>query len=345
MAAVQIQVTADHNQFLVYNGASEAAPEYDGDGLIAAYPGGVVVFTGQTYGVLDVTLEPFDERPPHAADTWTKVSETSLEVTTGPLAVGDLMNGPALGALNLATRGHGPYRVRVCARNRAEGRASSELTPSPEEFLIQCWPAPLAADSTLRQEDRLPRPLHDEPARSVLPGTARKAFEDLCATLPSLPNAPAHSTVQVTHSLPAGVTATRANELLRRQSVFSFWLGQAGTPVVAGRWSAILVPRISLTIVGTIESSTPDSVTLEWNWSALTEPSPTDPFPRQIFFLNAPSRLELTVQPRAESASIAVLHTGLPSQLASVMKTLWLYYLERFGLYCLDETFPTQAWD
>jgi len=347
MESLSYQITAEHGQFIVYNGKSGNQPEYDGDGLLSPYDGGVVVSTGRTYGLVDVVVELHDSRPELPPQIWSEVSEVSVNVASGPLALGELTRGSAADARDLAHDGLGWYRMRVAARGRDESATGRQTEPNPESFLIQVWPSGPGRAETLRSSDRVGRHHRGErPTRPYLPQEAdeiRQAFHTLIDRLfPVLPRS-ARRTVQVSRVVSDGLQ--RVLDVLHGPSLLLFWFGEGGIPPVAnGEWKSFWVPANSLSIRGEVQY-TAQGLTSSWNWEMLTSPTPEAPFPRFVSALETPAILYIEATASGSGSAISVRHDGLPDEISQQMEVLWAYYLDRLALYLTHEEFSDHPWN
>ena len=137
----------------------------------------VWVTAGSQWGPYDVVIEQLSSPPPLAGEEWEDVVELSLRAGA-ELAVTDIEDTDPLAWV---TGGAGEFRLRVCARGRAEGQLRDHSSdqdddlPPVEHFLLQSWQAPMAEHAVVRltaallTKDELNPPLPE--AEAGLAGT------------------------------------------------------------------------------------------------------------------------------------------------------------------------------
>jgi hypothetical protein len=145
---VRVRMTIDYSQYLICvddvqeddSNADEFAP-----GLAQWQPGEVIVTAADQNRSLDIQVEILDVPPSDSIDGhWQDAAEFSLETTDGEIRLVQLMEG-AKGP-NLASRGPGAYRLRLCATDRD---AIAGKKPR-EQHRLEVWPAPVAETKSLR---------------------------------------------------------------------------------------------------------------------------------------------------------------------------------------------------
>jgi hypothetical protein len=124
-------------------------------GLVEGGRDRVVVHTGIHTGVVSVMVETLDVPPPRVDLDWEEVAEVTLHASQGRVRIGTALGTGVPDALSevLTPGGPGDYRVRVHARGRDTDIDGSAFTPF-EEYAIQLWPAPPAADTVYKATDR-----------------------------------------------------------------------------------------------------------------------------------------------------------------------------------------------
>lgn len=155
LASAAMEVRVDYHMFyLLDEGASVHPYPRPSNGLVVSEPGLAIIFTGASVGVVNVAVEVRRHAPP-PPDTqlWDEVIDHSVLAPTGTLRVAPLDGDPPPGLPVLAADGPGEYRIRVHARGR--DTAPDAVASEPvEDYLIQAWPAPAAADTIYQQRDR-----------------------------------------------------------------------------------------------------------------------------------------------------------------------------------------------
>lgn len=153
-ASPAVEVYVEHHMFyLLDEGAVVHPPSWSPNGVIVSEPGVAVIFTGVSSGYVNVVIETLRHTPP-SSDThlWDEIIEHSVVAPTGYLRVmpmdGDVPDLPVL-----TPDGPGEYRLRVHARGRDIAPDDAVLEPV-EDYLIQVWSAPAAADTIHQQRDR-----------------------------------------------------------------------------------------------------------------------------------------------------------------------------------------------
>ncbi|MER6678983.1 hypothetical protein [Streptomyces sp. NPDC000983] len=108
-------------------------------GLASASGGAIEVTTGIHTGDVEVTVELHSQRPDVVVD-WEEIAEISCHSPSGEVLVTHFMDDPA-DLPSLASRGPGPYRLRVHARGRDRAVDQTPVDDVVESYLIQSWPA------------------------------------------------------------------------------------------------------------------------------------------------------------------------------------------------------------
>lgn len=142
----------EHMFYLVDAGTVLGPPLAFDNGLTSVHDGGVVVFTGISSGLAQVTVDARD-MPPPAADTgeWDEVVEVSVHAPVGRMMVSGVMNdGPDVPVLTVS--GPGSYRIRLHARGRDTAVDQGGLEPV-EDYLVVTWPAAPAPAISLKHTD------------------------------------------------------------------------------------------------------------------------------------------------------------------------------------------------
>ncbi|RKN37189.1 hypothetical protein D7294_28645 [Streptomyces hoynatensis] len=122
---------------------TEFAPDWTGNGLVAADPEGgegLRIVCGQEIGTVAVAAELWDGPPPLDLAGWQDVAEVSTSWESALLNFATTPR-PDEEEAELRLPGPGDYRVRVHGRNRDDGDPREEGDPV-EEYLIRLWPAP-----------------------------------------------------------------------------------------------------------------------------------------------------------------------------------------------------------
>jgi hypothetical protein len=153
-------VPVNHHQFHVADtGIGGGSGRQSDTGLVSTAPGVIVIFTGISMGVADVSVETYDSRPLEAEmsqswdiGSWDEVVETNLFAPHGRAVVtGVGADAPELPLLSSA--GIGNYRVRVYAKGR-DTAPDLVRTEPVETYLIASWPSPPVPERIYKQSDR-----------------------------------------------------------------------------------------------------------------------------------------------------------------------------------------------
>jgi hypothetical protein len=153
---------AYHTYVIRAEEADEPPAEAEGipaNGLIAAAPDYISVYTGLHTGDISLTLETWQDEPPLDLDAWEEVVEVSFTSTTGDAKVVDeWTDSPVPIDLNLAFAGPGEYRLRAHARGRDLGRDEDTQSADDgdtlvEHHLLQAWPASPGSELILKATD------------------------------------------------------------------------------------------------------------------------------------------------------------------------------------------------
>ncbi|MFF4658137.1 hypothetical protein [Streptomyces sp. NPDC001381] len=134
-------VDAQYHHFQITSPQGPLTDDLDGthNGLVSASGGAIEVTTGMHTDSVEVTVEVHCERPDVAAD-WDEIAEISFHSPSGEVLVTHFMDDPA-DLPSLASRGPGPYRLRVHARGRDRAVDQILVDDVVESYLIQSWPA------------------------------------------------------------------------------------------------------------------------------------------------------------------------------------------------------------
>ncbi|MET8152008.1 hypothetical protein ACIBSW_10945 [Actinoplanes sp. NPDC049668] len=122
----------------------------------AATPGGLFLVTGLQDGSVGFTVELHDRRP-KLGSKWGDVVEVSFAASGEGVALKEWCGSRY--PLDLP---QGAYRVRYCACDMDEGKLEGTLVEdiSPDEYLLQFWPAPVADDRIVRQTSEVAKSWH-----------------------------------------------------------------------------------------------------------------------------------------------------------------------------------------
>lgn len=129
------------------------------NGLLGAAVRGAITFvTGLHTGHVPLRIEWYDYEPP-VDSRWEDVVEASLEVQQHQMRLASFEDAhvvtmPAIG----------PHRVRLCVAGMDRG-ANEEVQDgglAPDRYLLQLWPAPMAADQIVRMGSRQAAYWHDQ---------------------------------------------------------------------------------------------------------------------------------------------------------------------------------------
>jgi hypothetical protein len=166
------QVYAGNHQFYLEDAAAAAAaaqlPDYqdavrdlwkpgDSANMLSVIPGKVAVGTG-SYDEVRVTIELYDARPAEDFDGWDHVTEASLDLASGKLAVYGCPDPDPVGAIDLAP---GVYRLRIHHGNLD----ASEIGPgtggggdealgeggAPDYYRVDVWPEAAGPSAVLKR--------------------------------------------------------------------------------------------------------------------------------------------------------------------------------------------------
>jgi hypothetical protein len=142
-----------HTFYLVDTEHYPANPAATTNGLVDPAPDAAVIHTGVHSGVIHAEVHALTA-PPATLDTdvWDDVAEVSIHTSTGQLRIGCLGKDP-VEPFPLLTPGEaGDYRIRVHTRGRDTDIDGVAFEPV-EDYLIQVWPAPPAAERVYKQTD------------------------------------------------------------------------------------------------------------------------------------------------------------------------------------------------
>ncbi|WP_405824528.1 hypothetical protein OG241_45770 [Streptomyces sp. NBC_01390] len=147
-------VPVQYHQFNISDEDGPTGPDlsYKHNGLVQVTDGVAIVLTGIHTGDVDVLVTLFEAEPAPDSRDWQEIVEISAHSASGDLMVRSLMADLDEELPVLSFTGSGDYRLRIHARGRdtAVDLAPDEVT---EWYLIQVWPAPVAAVTVFRQSD------------------------------------------------------------------------------------------------------------------------------------------------------------------------------------------------
>jgi hypothetical protein len=140
-ASHQLQPEVEYRMFLVHDVMADplAGNVPDGEWIVHAGPGGVVLGSGGNDFFPAVTLELWSGTPAADPGPWDAVDEADFEVGSGLLRVRAVLGRPAGPDLSV---GVGRFRLRAHCRGRAQARAriGAELYyHGIEHWLLQVW--------------------------------------------------------------------------------------------------------------------------------------------------------------------------------------------------------------
>ncbi|MER5472620.1 hypothetical protein ABZX90_41920 [Streptomyces sp. NPDC002935] len=133
-------VRAEYHLFQITDPQGPVADDLDAtrNGLVSAVGGVIEVATGVHTGNVRVTVELYSQQPGPVAG-WEEVAEMPCHSPSGAVLVTLMTDDPA-DLPSLASRGPGPYRLRVHAlgRDTVVDQTTDDVV---ESYLIQSWPA------------------------------------------------------------------------------------------------------------------------------------------------------------------------------------------------------------
>ncbi len=130
------------------------------NGLVgAADPSGVYLNLARRSGGSPVRIV-LTEAPPEADDSWEDVVEVSTTVPADGPPQWMSWAGEDCGPLDGLTPG--TYRLRVSARGRDAGRDGEFADEAVDFYLVELWPAPVAADAVVKVGSEDARYWHQE---------------------------------------------------------------------------------------------------------------------------------------------------------------------------------------
>lgn len=147
------EIFADGHQFYLVGGQNLHHLLPAVNGLISVGPDCAAIVTGVARGPVVIIGEAWAERPPLLAlDHWTDVIEVSIDCPSGHLMLSTLGETtppfPSLADIGVMTR----HRLRVHVTGR--DTAPDQVVERPvEEYFIQVWPDPGAAEAVYKQFD------------------------------------------------------------------------------------------------------------------------------------------------------------------------------------------------
>jgi hypothetical protein len=304
------------------------------------------VRAGSQWGPYDVVVERLDAPPSPADDEWEDVVELSLSVGS-ELAVMDIEE---FDPLVLVTEGAGEFRIRICARGRAEGQRLAmssddveDLLPV-EHFLLQSWAAPMSDHVIVRlnaplltEEDRAAWPPEDE--------VGREAARAIGRDVDRAPGCRALSGQTGSVAVTATVTGTRRRMFRMLDALCGApggYMGGGSSEFEVGNvYSWHSLDDISeggdrFTGEGHLDQTllefcSPAYLVMSWTWIN-NGPDPENPFEGASSFLSEPSvvRFDLTedaTEDGGKQTTVQVRHDGLPVEWLDDMTTYWRWIL------------------
>lgn len=149
----------DNNLLYVVDGQREIRSSfYFPNGLVAAGPGFAQIYTAIKAGPVVVRVKALDRRPAEIdtpwVDDWEDIVEISVEAFEGQLRAVEQYEGTNERPSSVLTI-HGPgwYRLRVHAMGR-DLHPDHYVQYPTENYLLQMWPAPQAADTEHRAQSQ-----------------------------------------------------------------------------------------------------------------------------------------------------------------------------------------------
>jgi hypothetical protein len=151
-------------RFWLAEGAVPEETDFSGNGLVAAFPGGVVVRTGSAEPFRPVALQVLAEPPAEVElSGWDDVVEISWTAAEGGARISGTENQQSHRGRGyqswMSPPWPGDYRVRVHARDRDEG---------DDSYYLIIWQAPASHEVVHKKTDRLGHRLRGEPEPAVV---------------------------------------------------------------------------------------------------------------------------------------------------------------------------------
>jgi uncharacterized protein YndB with AHSA1/START domain len=348
IAAVDGRMPVDYYQFLIVGPGGidfDEPPSVTGNGLVDVRGDGLVVHCGTHYGQVRVHIEFHDREPPPRLDQWDEVVDVSIPSSHGELRCCELMDGINPELPNLAFRGPGDYRIRLCARGRdqAHEHQYDMVKPDPplEEHAILVWPAALAPARVHQHIDGIGGGFRGERYHYRPVERYVQDYDDLIARLGRVtaqPTPPASSgtTTIVRDRRAVGAPVAVTFRIVHRS--IQFWLGSGGNydERIGGRTFSYQ-PRlergaggpVALISFAAVEPERRVAFTLAWQQH-----------PNQWTLPEVPTLVEVTMRPDGDRTVVAVAQHGVPVELAGDMQVLWRYLLRKLELQATAPPWP-----
>lgn len=332
------RLMANSHQFVLTGDMEELAELHlpDDDALVCGEPGQLVVRTGAYAAPVEVEVELLGSEPGQPEPDWEDVVELSLRCGDRIL-VAELMEAPKAAIV----REPGWYRLRVCARGRDAGEERGEVGARAkiiEHYLIQAWPAPAAAATTVRA--RSLQPVDHTAGRTYL-AAARAAAGRINADLGHAPGYRVLSGDTGTVHVEWTYSATR-RRLFLYMALLNCWTSASSAgdrTVEAGAgyrlshnqyrdiWDGIPTGHTGWVEATLVQVDRPKSVVTRWEWRSGPNYGAGTPI------LAGPTTLtvrldETTAQDGRPRTTVHLEHHGLPTEWLDDMRACWLCKLE-----------------
>ena len=306
----------------------------------------VHVKAGSQWGPYDVVIEQLSTPPGPASEEWEDVVELSLRCESG-LAVMDIEDTDPLAWV---TDDAGEFRLRVCARGRAEGQRRDPSSdedddlPLVEHFLLQSWAAPMAEHVVVRLDAPL---LTEEESEPHVPeeGPGLEATRAIGRDLDGAPGCRVLSGRTGSIMISGTVTGTRRRVFRACNAVVNWasrYMGWGDSEEVVGAvysWKSI--DRIEaggdrFTGEGYLDETYLEFLSPEYVVSSLVwmknGPNPDALLEGATPFLPSPTivRIDFTEQiadDGSKQTQLDIRHDGLPEEWLDDMTTYWRWML------------------